>query len=54
LKHIAGFTVLNDVSGREAQFSDAQWFRGKSFDTFAPMGPALVTLDEIINPVIAG
>jgi 2,4-diketo-3-deoxy-L-fuconate hydrolase len=50
LKHIAGFTVLNDVSGREAQFSDAQWFRGKSFDTFAPMGPALVTVDEIVNP----
>jgi 2-keto-4-pentenoate hydratase/2-oxohepta-3-ene-1,7-dioic acid hydratase in catechol pathway len=44
---IAGVTVMNDVSGREAQFSDSQWFRGKSFDTFAPMGPALVTLDEI-------
>ena len=45
--HIAGFTVFNDVSGREAQFSDSQWFRGKSFDTFAPLGPFLVTLDEI-------
>ena len=45
--HIAGFSVLNDVSGRQAQFSDGQWFRGKSFDTFAPMGPALVTVDEI-------
>lgn len=45
--HIAGVTVMNDVSGRQAQFADSQWFRGKSFDTFAPMGPALVTLDEI-------
>lgn len=47
LDHVAGVTVMNDVSGREAQFSDGQWFRGKSFDTFAPMGPALVTLEEI-------
>jgi 2,4-diketo-3-deoxy-L-fuconate hydrolase len=44
---IAGFMVMNDVSGREAQFADSQWFRGKAFDTFAPMGPALVTPDEI-------
>ena len=47
MDYIAGVTVMNDVSGRQAQFSDSQWFRGKSFDTFAPMGPALVTLDEI-------
>jgi 2-keto-4-pentenoate hydratase/2-oxohepta-3-ene-1,7-dioic acid hydratase in catechol pathway len=45
--YIAGFTILNDVSGREAQFSDSQWFRGKSFDGFAPVGPFIVTLDEI-------
>ncbi len=45
--YIAGFTVMNDVSGRDAQFADSQWFRGKSFDTFAPIGPAIVTLDEI-------
>ena len=45
--YIAGFSIMNDVSGRDVQFSDAQWFRGKSFDTFAPLGPALVTLDEI-------
>jgi len=45
--HIAGYTVMNDVSGRRAQFAHSQWFRGKSFDTFAPMGPALVTPDEI-------
>jgi 2-keto-4-pentenoate hydratase/2-oxohepta-3-ene-1,7-dioic acid hydratase in catechol pathway len=48
---IAGYTVLNDVSGRDLQFEDAgQWFRGKSLDTFAPMGPALVTSDEIGPP----
>ncbi len=47
LNYIAGYTVMNDVSGREAQFGDGQWFRGKSFDTFAPMGPTLVTPDEI-------
>jgi 2,4-diketo-3-deoxy-L-fuconate hydrolase len=45
--YIAGFTVMNDVSGREAQFSDSQWFRGKSFDGFAPAGPVMVTPDEI-------
>jgi len=45
--YIAGYTIMNDVSGREAQFGDGQWFRGKSFDTFAPLGPSLVTPDEI-------
>ncbi len=45
--YVAGFCVMNDVSGRQAQFADSQWFRGKSFDTFAPLGPALVTPDEI-------
>lgn len=47
LEYVAGFSVMNDVSGREAQFADSQWFRGKSFDTFAPLGPALVTVDEV-------
>jgi 2-keto-4-pentenoate hydratase/2-oxohepta-3-ene-1,7-dioic acid hydratase in catechol pathway len=42
-EYVAGYTVLNDVSGRRAQFSDSQFFRGKSYDTFSPMGPALVT-----------
>jgi 2-keto-4-pentenoate hydratase/2-oxohepta-3-ene-1,7-dioic acid hydratase in catechol pathway len=37
---------MNDVSAREAQFADSQWYRGKSFDTFAPLGPCLVTMDE--------
>ena len=49
IQYIAGYSVMNDVSGREAQFSDSQWFRGKSFDTFAPLGPALVTPDEIAD-----
>ena len=47
--YIAGYSVMNDVSGREAQFGDGQWFRGKSFDTFAPLGPFLVTKDEIAD-----
>jgi len=46
---IAGYCVLNDVSARCAQFGDGQFFRGKSFETFAPMGPALVTPDEAGN-----
>ena len=44
---MAGVTIMNDVSGREAQFADSQWFRGKSYDTFAPLGPAIVTMEEI-------
>ena len=47
MDYIAGFCVMNDVSAREAQFGDPQWFRGKSFDTFAPLGPALVTPEEV-------
>ena len=47
--YIAGFSVMNDVSGRDVQLSESQWFRGKSFDTFAPLGPALVTPDEITD-----
>ena len=45
--HIAGYTVMNDVSGRDVQYAEGQWYRGKSFDTFAPLGPCLVTADEI-------
>lgn len=47
LEYIAGYSVMNDVSAREAQFAHSQWFRGKSFDNFAPLGPALVTPDEV-------
>ncbi|WP_158059251.1 fumarylacetoacetate hydrolase family protein [Halorussus halophilus] len=44
--YVAGYTVLNDVNGRDAQFSDGQFFRGKSYDTFSPMGPTLVADSE--------
>jgi 5-carboxymethyl-2-hydroxymuconate isomerase len=50
LDHVAGYTCLNDVSARDVQFGDGQWTRGKSFDTFCPMGPALVTPDEVGDP----
>lgn len=50
LDHVLGYTCLNDVSARDLQFSDGQWVRGKSLDTFCPMGPALVTADEIGDP----
>ena len=43
---VAGYTCANDVSAREAQFSDGQWFRGKGYDTFCPVGPAIVELDD--------
>jgi len=45
--YVAGYTCFQDISARCCQFSDGQWFRGKSFDTFGPMGPWLVTKDEI-------
>jgi 2,4-didehydro-3-deoxy-L-rhamnonate hydrolase len=44
---IAGYTCANDVSARDVQFKDGQWFRGKSFDTFCPIGPTLVASSEI-------
>jgi 2-keto-4-pentenoate hydratase/2-oxohepta-3-ene-1,7-dioic acid hydratase in catechol pathway len=48
--HIAGYTVFNDVSARDLQRLHGQWFKGKSLDTFAPMGPYLVTPDEVGDP----
>jgi 2-keto-4-pentenoate hydratase/2-oxohepta-3-ene-1,7-dioic acid hydratase in catechol pathway len=45
-RHVFGYTVLNDVTARDIQQSDKQWFRAKSFATFAPMGPVVVTPDE--------
>ncbi len=50
LDHVGGYTVFNDISARDYQFRDGQWFRGKSFDTFAPMGPCLTLPDQIPNP----
>jgi acylpyruvate hydrolase len=47
LDYIAGYTIVNDVSARDLQFSDGQWLRAKSFDTFAPMGPYLVTRNAL-------
>lgn len=51
LDHVAGYTICNDVSEREWQLEHgSQWSKGKSFDTFAPVGPCLVTRDEITDP----
>lgn len=50
LNYVAGYMAMNDVSAREAQRADKQWFRGKSFDTFAPCGPWLVTPNDVGDP----
>jgi acylpyruvate hydrolase len=50
LRYVYGYTCLNDVSARDLQFGDTQWVRGKSLDTFCPVGPAIVTVDEIPDP----
>lgn len=50
LEYVAGYTCLNDVSARDFQRGDGQWVRAKSQDTFGPMGPYLVTPDEIAGP----
>ena len=47
---VFGYTVANDVSARDVQFSDGQWVRGKSLDTFCPLGPVVVTGDELGDP----
>src|SRR6185295_1409540 len=45
LKHVFGYTIINDVTARDLQKKHQQWFKGKSLDTFCPMGPVLVTAD---------
>jgi 2-keto-4-pentenoate hydratase/2-oxohepta-3-ene-1,7-dioic acid hydratase in catechol pathway len=50
LRHVLGYTCLNDVSARDLQASDGQWTRAKSLDTFCPIGPWVVTADEIPDP----
>jgi len=52
LEHVAGYTVANDVSARwwQKNGGGGQWVRGKGFDTFAPLGPVMVTADEIPDP----
>lgn len=49
-EHVFGYTILNDVSARDVQLATSQWTLGKSFDTFCPIGPAIVTRDEITDP----
>jgi 2-keto-4-pentenoate hydratase/2-oxohepta-3-ene-1,7-dioic acid hydratase in catechol pathway len=48
--YVFGYTILNDVSARDFQMATSQWMIGKTFDTFAPFGPAIVTADEIAEP----
>ena len=50
LDHVAGYICVNDVSARDLQFADGQWTRGKSPDTFCPVGPRLVPREEIADP----
>jgi 2-keto-4-pentenoate hydratase/2-oxohepta-3-ene-1,7-dioic acid hydratase in catechol pathway len=53
-EHVYGFTMVNDVSARDVQLSTSQWSLGKSFPSFCPMGPAIVTTDEIADPHALG
>lgn len=46
-EHVAGYTIMNDVTAREMQSADGQWTRSKSFDTFGPMGPCLLMVNEM-------
>lgn len=47
MKHVYGYTIVNDVTARDVQMRHQQWDMGKSFDTFCPMGPWIVTADEL-------
>jgi 2-keto-4-pentenoate hydratase/2-oxohepta-3-ene-1,7-dioic acid hydratase in catechol pathway len=49
-EHVFGYTIVNDVSARDYQRATSQWLMGKTFDTFAPMGPWIVSADEIADP----
>jgi 2-keto-4-pentenoate hydratase/2-oxohepta-3-ene-1,7-dioic acid hydratase in catechol pathway len=49
-EHVFGYTIVNDISARDIQLGTSQWSLGKSFDTFCPMGPAIVSLDELGDP----
>jgi len=50
LERVFGYTAANDVTARDLQFSDGQWFRGKGLNTFCPVGPHIVTADEFGDP----
>lgn len=54
LEAVAGYVCANDVSARDLQFGDGQWARGKSLDTFCPVGPALVAASDIPDPQALG
>ena len=54
MEHVFGYMVLNDVSARDLQRRHQQFFKGKSLDGFCPMGPAIVTADEIADPHALG
>jgi 2-keto-4-pentenoate hydratase/2-oxohepta-3-ene-1,7-dioic acid hydratase in catechol pathway len=50
LDYLFGYTAANDISARDIQFGDGQWLRGKAIDTFCPLGPTVVTRDEVADP----
>ncbi len=52
MDHVFGYTIVNDVSARDIQNATSQWLLGKTCDTFAPMGPWIVTADEIADPQV--
>lgn len=49
-QHVFGYTIVNDISAREVQLATTQWTLGKSFPTFTPLGPSIVTRDEVPDP----
>jgi len=49
-EYVFGYTIFNDVSARDFQMATSQWMIGKTFDTFAPLGPSVVTADEVADP----
>ncbi len=54
MEHVFGYTIMNDVSARDVQRATTQWSLGKSFPTFAPMGPWVVSKDEVADPHALG
>ena len=50
LEYVAGFTCANDVSARDIQFAESQWFRSKGYDTFCPVGPTVMPASELGDP----
>lgn len=54
LSHVFGYTIVNDISARDLQYRTSQWFKGKNLDRSCPMGPCIVTTDEIPDPAVLG